>query len=132
MVNWSKNGEGRTRAGEEEMPKIQVELNEFQTTVRTLSFHPDDVPVFEAPDATELLRELLVEEMNWDIVGSHTVSWGDSGTPSYWEVKVTPEGIQVDEYEAPGGYLTDRTTFNGVDWRKLTRRALVFLSDQMS
>lgn len=111
---------------------LTVQMNQFQTTVRTLSFHPDDVPVFEAPDATELLRELLVEEMNWDIVGSHTVSWGDSGTPSCWEVKVTPEGIQVDEYEAPGGYLTDRTTFNGVDWSKLTRRALVFLSDQMS
>lgn len=128
MVNWSKNGEGGTRAGEEAMTSQQIQ--DFKNTVAHLSFHPDDVPSFDVIDVMELVRELLVEELDWEVVGSHTVAWGDSGTPSRWELNVGPfNTITVDEHE--GTVRVARTQFEG-PWRTIVPRALKFLADNAS
>jgi hypothetical protein len=60
----------------------------FARSVAALTFHPDDVPEFGWADVMEVLRDLLVDEFDWDVVGPRTVSWGDSRSRRYFEVRV--------------------------------------------
>lgn len=106
--------------------KATTDSAQLAESIVGLSFHVDDVPVFDHADAVEALRDVL-GRFGWVPFGTSSVAWGDSSTPVEFLVTVGPfSSVYVDELE--GARVLLRRTLFGGEYRVSVPRALWFVA----